>query len=59
VDFTRPGLEFVSGEQALRPYAGTHVLYNRFSLNHWTPIAHEAAGMALAGRLLDILPREQ
>jgi lysophospholipase L1-like esterase len=48
VDVTRPGLTFVSGEQVIRPYERTHVLYHRFSLNHWTPIAHDAAGKALA-----------
>jgi hypothetical protein len=48
VDVARPGLEFVSGEQALRSHARTHVLYNRFSLNNWTPIAHEAAAKAIA-----------
>ncbi len=48
VDFTRPGLEFVSGDQALSPLVGTNILYNRYSLNHWTPIAHDAAGKAIA-----------
>lgn len=48
VDFSRPGLVFVSGEQTLSALAGSHVLYNRFSLNHWTPIAHDAAGKAIA-----------
>jgi hypothetical protein len=52
VDFTRPGLEFVSGKQAISPLEKTHALYNRFSMNHWTPIAHEAAGKALAGSSL-------
>jgi hypothetical protein len=48
VDVTRPGFEFVTGERFLGRYVGTHLLYNRFSLNHWTPIAHEAAGQAIA-----------
>lgn len=48
VDLSRPGLQFVSGREVLAPLAATHALYNRFSLNHWTPIAHEATGKALA-----------
>jgi hypothetical protein len=45
----RSGLYFVSGKDALGPYVGDEELYNRrFSMNHWTPIAHEAAGQALA-----------
>jgi hypothetical protein len=48
MDVTRPGLAFVSGKDAIGPYASSHLLYNLFSLNHWTPIAHEAAGRALA-----------
>src|SRR5687767_11976637 len=48
LDLSRPGLEFVSGKEVLAPLATTNALYNRFSLNHWTPVAHEAAGKALA-----------
>lgn len=47
-DLSRPGLEFVSGKKALAPLVTTHPLYHKFSLNHWTPVAHEAAGKALA-----------
>jgi hypothetical protein len=48
VDVTRPGFEYVAGERILRQHVGRHLLYNRFSLNHWTPIAHETAGKAIA-----------
>ena len=52
-DVHRPGFEFVSTIDLLRPWNGKELLYWRRSHHHWTPFAHRLAGEELARRILD------
>jgi hypothetical protein len=47
----RPGLSFVPAKTLLDPYVGKEQLYWHQSHGHWTPLAHEVAGKALADTL--------
>jgi lysophospholipase L1-like esterase len=51
-DDERDGIEFVSSQAFLAPYAGKEPLYYRRSNRHWTPFAHLQSGRALAAAIL-------
>ncbi len=52
-DLEREGVHYVKSEDLLEPRLATEQIYFMRSHYHWTPVAHEIAGKAIAAKVLD------
>ena len=58
-DTERPGMAYLPAKPLLEPLVGKTPLYNMRSHGHWTAVAHELSGKALADLIIreELLPR--